>query len=213
MKRAVLFDVFGTLITFSEGRRPFTSAMRELGFDRQQKVAARNLLMTRDFPDLAATIRALEGLEPGASLSQRSREVARAELEAHQAGCRVVEGAFELLDALRARGTRTALVSNLSSLYVPLVKRLGLHERVDHALYSCEVGLQKPDPAIFEAALAALDASPEESVMVGDSLPSDVRGAAALGLPAIWISTGSAEGEHTQVPTLQEAARLLLEAP
>jgi putative hydrolase of the HAD superfamily len=209
MTRAVLFDVFGTLIRFSEGRRPFTSAMRELSFDRQQKLTARELLMTRDLPTLSEAIQALEALAPGRSLSQRSRDLAQDELDAHQAGCELVEGALELLEALAERGTRTALVSNLSSLYVPLVKRLGLHERVDHALYSCEVGLQKPDPAIFKLALEALGASSSASVMVGDSLPSDIRGAAAAGLSAIWISAGDAAGAQCRVATFQDAASLL----
>jgi len=209
MTQAVLFDVFGTLIRFSAGRRPFTSAMRELGFDRDQKLAARALLMTTTLPTLAETVEALETLAPGRRLSERSRELAADELAAHQAGCDLVEGALDLVDALRQRGTRVALVSNLSTLYVPLIKRLGLHERVDHALYSCEVGLQKPDPAIFQLALEALGSEPGQAIMVGDSLPSDVRGAAAAGIHAIWISPGGAEGHVPCVATLAEAGALL----
>lgn len=209
-EQSVLFDVFGTLVRFSEARRPFTSAMRELCFDRQQKLAARELLMTTNLPTFSETVLALEALSPGRPLPERSRELAEQELAAHQAGCVLVEGALELIDSLRQRGTRVALVSNLSTLYVPVVKRLGLHERVDHAVYSCEVGLQKPAPAIFELALTALGAAPEQAVMVGDSLASDVRGAVAAGVEAIWISQASAEGEHRSVPTLAEAAKLLL---
>lgn len=58
MTPAVLFDVFGTLIRFSGRRRPFTSAMRELRFDRDQKLAARALFMTTTLPTLAETVEA-----------------------------------------------------------------------------------------------------------------------------------------------------------
>tara|TARA_R110002072_G_scaffold193973_1_gene351174 strand:+ start:132 stop:770 length:639 start_codon:yes stop_codon:yes gene_type:complete len=211
MTRAVLFDVFGTLIRFSGARRPFTSAMRELRFESAQKLTARALFMTTHFPTLAETIRALESLAPGSSLSERSRQLASEELAAHQAGCELIEGALELVDSLRQRGTRVALVSNLSTPYVPLIKRLGLHERVDHAIYSCEVGLQKPDPAIFQLALEALGVTADQAVMVGDSLPSDVRGAVAAGMRAIWISPAQAPEGEQRVATLAEAAKLLLE--
>ena len=53
--------------------------------------------------------------------------------------------------------------------------------------YSHLVGVSKPDPRIFEIALARLGASPEESVYVGDLYGIDVRGARSAGLSAVLI--------------------------
>jgi HAD superfamily hydrolase (TIGR01549 family) len=50
------------------------------------------------------------------------------------------------------------------------------------------VGAEKPEPAIFRAALAALDAEPETTVMVGDSLRRDYEGARRSGMGFIWIA-------------------------
>jgi HAD superfamily hydrolase (TIGR01458 family) len=48
----------------------------------------------------------------------------------------------------------------------------------------------KPSRAYFEAALAALDASPEDAVMVGDDVEADVGGAKAAGLRGVLVRTG-----------------------
>jgi putative hydrolase of the HAD superfamily len=53
---------------------------------------------------------------------------------------------------------------------------------------SQHVGAEKPDPAIFHAALSALQAAPETAVMVGDSLRRDYDGARRSGLSFIWIA-------------------------
>jgi HAD superfamily hydrolase (TIGR01458 family) len=51
----------------------------------------------------------------------------------------------------------------------------------------------KPSRAFFEAALAALDARPEETTMVGDDVESDVGGGKALGMRGVLVRTGKFE--------------------
>lgn len=55
----------------------------------------------------------------------------------------------------------------------------------------------KPDPAPFERALAELDAKPEDTVHIGDSLGADVAGANALGIDSVWVP----HEEHVTNPT------------
>ncbi len=62
--------------------------------------------------------------------------------------------------------------------------------RLDIAVFSSEVGWRKPHPAIFERALDALGVEPARTLFVGDTLATDVAGAAALGLhtcQAVWF--------------------------
>jgi len=98
-----------------------------------------------------------------------------------------------LLEALRARGLRLALVSNTASpdwLLRPVLERQGLVERVDTVVLSSEVGKRKPHPAIFERALEEVGAAPDEAVFVGDRLNTDVLGAARAGMTtvqALWF--------------------------
>jgi FMN phosphatase YigB (HAD superfamily) len=51
-----------------------------------------------------------------------------------------------------------------------------------------DVGIPKPDPTMFQAVLQQLDCVAEETVMVGDSWRSDVLGATALGIRALWLN-------------------------
>jgi putative hydrolase of the HAD superfamily len=98
-----------------------------------------------------------------------------------------------LLESLRERGLKLGLVSNAFDppdlLHRDLVQ-LGIAERLDFALFSSEVGRRKPDPEIFQRALDALGVAPPEALFVGDTLATDIAGAAALGLhtcQALWF--------------------------
>ena len=98
-----------------------------------------------------------------------------------------------LLDALRRRGLKLALVSNTASpewLLHPVLERQGLVERVDAIVLSSEVGKRKPHPAVFERALAELGVRPEDALFVGDRLDADVVGASRVGMrtvQALWF--------------------------
>jgi FMN hydrolase / 5-amino-6-(5-phospho-D-ribitylamino)uracil phosphatase len=95
------------------------------------------------------------------------------------------EDALPVLDELRAAKLRIGLVSNGIRDLTEFVAHHRLD--VDAAVGSRAHGRVKPHPTIFQAALELLGASPEESVMVGDSLEEDVHGAQALGMRAILI--------------------------
>jgi putative hydrolase of the HAD superfamily len=98
-----------------------------------------------------------------------------------------------LLEALRGRGLRLALVSNAFDpgwLLQRDIEQLGVSERLDFAVFSSEIGKRKPHPAIFERALDALGVAAEEALFVGDRLYEDVRGAGELGMTtaqALWF--------------------------
>ena len=98
-----------------------------------------------------------------------------------------------LLDALRKRGLRLAVISNVATpgrLVRESIERQGIAERVDAVVLSCEVGKRKPHPAIFEHALEQLGVPAEATMHVGDRRYHDVHGAAALGIAtvqALWF--------------------------
>lgn len=98
-----------------------------------------------------------------------------------------------LLEALRNRGLRLAIVSNTASpewLLLPVLERQGLVERLDAIVLSSEVGKRKPHPAMFERALADLDVGADEALFVGDRLDADIAGASRVGMrtvQAVWF--------------------------
>lgn len=64
----------------------------------------------------------------------------------------------------------------------------GLENYFDAIVISGEFGAGKPDRPVFEWLLSLLDASSRTSLMVGDSLQSDVRGAQGAGMKAAWLN-------------------------
>jgi putative hydrolase of the HAD superfamily len=100
------------------------------------------------------------------------------------------EDAVPTLQALRAAGLRIGLVSNAGydeDIQV-LIDQAGLRPYLDFIVSSAACGLRKPHPRIFELALQALDARPEQTVMVGDFLAADILGANRLGMGSVWIT-------------------------
>jgi putative hydrolase of the HAD superfamily len=93
-----------------------------------------------------------------------------------------------LLDVLRDRGLKTGLVSNAfdpPGLLHSDLEQMGLGSRLDVAVFSSEVGMRKPHPAIFESALGRLAIDPARAVFVGDRRYEDIRGAKELGMTTV----------------------------
>ncbi|MEO9224526.1 MAG: HAD family hydrolase [Acidimicrobiales bacterium] len=100
-----------------------------------------------------------------------------------------------LLRRLHAAGRRVGVLSNTGwNVRRPFVAR-GLGGYVDEWVLSCEVGLVKPDPAVFAIACERLGTAPERTLMVGDNALAD-GGASAVGLPVLILPAGAAVGEE-----------------
>jgi putative hydrolase of the HAD superfamily len=97
-----------------------------------------------------------------------------------------------VLARLRAGGARLAVVSNWDVSLHDVLERTGLRGLVDAVVISAELGVAKPDPAIFRAALQRLGATADGAVHVGDSLEHDVAGARAAGLEAVLVARNGA---------------------
>jgi putative hydrolase of the HAD superfamily len=106
---------------------------------------------------------------------------------------RPVEGdARAVLAELTAQGRGLGVVSN--TLWAPEVhdadlQRFGLLEYLPVRVYSSAMGVVKPHPAIYRAALDQLDVAPAEAVFVGDKLAVDVAGPQKIGMRAILVAS------------------------
>lgn len=107
-----------------------------------------------------------------------------------------------VLDALRGR-VRLGLCSNWSwtPAALAILEATGLRERLDALAISHDVGVRKPRPEIFTAALDALGVSPAETLHVGDNLEADVAGAAALGIRTVWLTRCVADPQAARART------------
>jgi putative hydrolase of the HAD superfamily len=102
------------------------------------------------------------------------------------------------LQALR-KSYRLALITNgAPDLQRTKLAGSGLEPYFEHILVAGEVGVGKPDPAIFGLALERLGVKAKEAVMVGNSLRSDIGGAQGADIRAIWLNR-EAKALHGEV--------------
>ena len=94
--------------------------------------------------------------------------------------------AVPVLNALRERGVRLVLLSNIGVDIRPQLATTGLAELLDDVVLSYEVGMVKPDPGIFRSALERLGRPAAQTLMVGDSASADIGGA-ALGIRTLIL--------------------------
>ena len=103
------------------------------------------------------------------------------------AGYRLFADALPVLDELERRGLVLGLISNFEPWLREVLDLQGVLHRFATVAISGELGVAKPDRAIFEHALAEAGVSPRETVYVGDSPDADVAGARGAGIAPIMI--------------------------
>ncbi|MET0976914.1 MAG: HAD family hydrolase [Leifsonia sp.] len=124
---------------------------------------------------------------------------------AERGGHTLFDDVTETLAAAREAGIRLAIVTNgPSGAQRAKLEALGIDDSFDAVFVSAEVGAAKPDPAIFDFAMAELDADAETTWHVGDLLDKDVAGAQAAGIRGVWLNRlGEHVGADDAVPDLE----------
>jgi putative hydrolase of the HAD superfamily len=209
---AVLFDYGDTLLEFRLDDELWLGAMRDMllaaggpperAADLRGEIERRVTELTADpddhaelvYEEVVAGALAAVGTSPGP-------ELLRTAIEAQHRGWlgarRLHPKAHWLLQEVRARGLRIGIVSNTFDppdlLHADLVSD-GVADRVDAIVFSSELGLRKPAPEIYRAALVALDVEPANALFVGDRVREDVQGPAALGMRTCLVTYFRVDG-------------------
>ena len=126
-----------------------------------------------------------------------------------------LDGARETLERLADAGVTMALICDTGLTPGRVVRhhleRRGLLGLLQAQLFSDEIGVPKPDPRIFRAALGALGSDPERAVHVGDLRRTDIAGARALGMGSIRLL--QAHDDPTRLPEADAVTRCLGDLP
>ena len=92
-----------------------------------------------------------------------------------------------VLTSLRERGLKTAVVSNANGTLRAHLDRIGLSAYFDTVLDSCDEGVEKPDPRLFQIALSRVGGDAATTIHVGDIYQIDVVGARAAGIRPVLL--------------------------
>lgn len=100
------------------------------------------------------------------------------------------QDAAPILAELKRRGYKLGVIANQNYGTAQRLKNWNLLQFFEIIAESAELGMSKPDPAIFEWALKRADCSPQNAVMVGDRLDNDIAPANRLGIHTVRLKRG-----------------------
>lgn len=187
MIKAVLFD-YGGVLSEGGGKHSLTQIIAslygfEVGWDKlaglHDKLRCGKISTETFFKELAA-------------VHHSSKIVTVDEWDrASEAVFELSEPVVGLAAKLRQHGIQTGIVSNVYAMSADRHRQLGNYNGFDPVVLSCDVGIVKPDPKIYELALSKLGFKPQDVLFVDDQekcLPA----ATALGMHAI-LATNPAQ--------------------
>jgi putative hydrolase of the HAD superfamily len=189
--RAVVFDLWNTIAEWPH----------ETWAQARPKVAERLGLTIDEFDarwygDLAE-IREMGPIADALAVFEATPEVVEEIIEVRRAvtmeGLAPVAGAAETIAELRRRGLRTGLITVCSEDVTLLWPETAFHGLFDAEVFSCSVGLRKPDPRIYRLALDQLGVDAGEAVFVGDGANDELAGAERVGMTAILLERDDTE--------------------
>jgi HAD superfamily hydrolase (TIGR01549 family) len=187
MVKAVLFDLFETLVTESRTRPPGVSSLApSLGCERdafrrewkarRPDVTTGRLSFRQAIKDITSTL----GCPADESTLQRICEQRlRAKAEPFE---QIEDQILVMIDRLRSRGLRLGVLSNGLAEDVAAWAHSSLAARVDCAVFSFEFGLAKPDPEIYREATRRLNVDVAHTWFIGDGESDELSGAEHAGL-------------------------------
>lgn len=113
-----------------------------------------------------------------------------------------VNGAEELVAGLFGKVRMAIITNGLTKVQRPRFNRSRIGPFMDEYIISEEIGLQKPDKAIFEYALTKLDhSSKTTALMIGDNLNSDILGGINFGIDTCWFNPNKRNPDNGIIPT------------
>jgi HAD superfamily hydrolase (TIGR01509 family) len=148
---------------------------------------------------MVGTIALRSGLD--ASLVPELLDVAWPIHEKTNLWCTIPAGLGAALDAMRAVGVKVAIISNSEGMLDRLFGDLGILRHFDLVVDSGKVGVEKPDPRIFQIALEHFAVPASRALHLGDMFATDILGARAAGIRTALIDPFQHyAGRHAEVP-------------
>jgi putative hydrolase of the HAD superfamily len=205
MLKAVLFDIDDTLFPTSEfalrARRDAVVAMVEAGLNFPEEVVLAELLEV--ISEFSSNYdhhfnKLLNRLDPKAERHNNPALIVAAGVAAYHDSkfhnLRPFEDVIPLMEYIKSRGWACGIVTQgWTTKQAEKLVRLGLVSLLDRdAIFiSDTIGINKPNPKLYQLAARTLDLVPSQVMYVGDNPVHDIAPAMKLGMPAVWARRSS----------------------
>jgi len=227
--KAVFFDWFNTLARFEPPREElYRQAFRQFGIELPTKDIMRGILIAdryyfeenaksplakrspeeqvEVYTHYPQTILAEAGVQVPQELPLKILKIVMQQFK--EMSFALFDDVLSTLKTLKEQNLTLGLLTNLDRDMQPICRELGLEPYIDFAVTSAEVGVDKPKPPIFLAALQQAGVNASEAVHVGDQYKLDVIGARGVGITPILIDRYDLYPEVTDCPRIQSLTKL-----
>ncbi|MFC1638021.1 HAD family hydrolase [Patescibacteria group bacterium] len=196
--KAVIFDLYGTLIFIKNKRNPYRKLVGV-----NQWAQMRKLVLTDNFSGINEACGAL-----GINISPELVVDIERDIWIEVESVDVYPDSIEILGWLKNRGYKLGVISNLATPYKYPFFRLGLDKFLDEYIFSCDVGLVKPSEGIYRMMAERFGFDSSEILMVGDSIISDVIGSRRAGYDAVLLDRYGNKKTLNRIVLLSELKKL-----
>ncbi|MCG8018061.1 MAG: HAD family hydrolase [Candidatus Thiodiazotropha sp. 'RUGA'] len=190
--KAILFDLFGTLLSVSKaamGQGQYTADI--LGLDRNawnQACFGKHHEIVRKTDHLETVRRIAHSLDPTIPLNRVRQAAETRQLRFDRALTEIEPGILDILQRLKQQGFILGLISNASTGEVSAWPDSPLAPLFTSVHFSWQSGVQKPDPAIYQLALDELAITPEAALFIGDGSSEEHSGAEACNIDSLLVT-------------------------
>lgn len=210
MVKAILFDFWGTLV--EQGIwSPLKQVKSQLGIElpfSEYVLRMERVFMTRQFPSLKEAFEAL-GQEFGLEAEAEKIEELIGLWNKSWLLAQPYPETEEMLKRLR-KEYQIILISNTDSFSLPQVlEKFQFKSLFDHTFLSFEIGAIKTDKIFLQTVLSQLNLAPEDCVLVGDSIESDILPAKRMGIKAILVDRKNNRDFHPKIKNLRDLEKVL----
>lgn len=136
------------------------------------------------FDQVAEKLAAYRGVEPEFAREMITIAIGKQE---------TIRPTEKLIDELKAAGYKLYVLSNMSREFIDFLRKQKVYENFDGDVVSCEVGIVKPMPEIYDLLLKRFDLDPAETIFIDDR-KENVDAAAAKGIATFHFDRNDYEG-------------------
>jgi HAD superfamily hydrolase (TIGR01509 family) len=191
--KAATFDIGGVIYSDDVFKKAIFQALIELG--ATVEVAEFNRIYEDHLKSQTGSLRSKLCTEFFGNLDKKSELMTAATKHWIFTEADLYPEALNTIKKLTDAGLKIGLVANQPTSVVGSLKRDGIFDFIKYAGISALVGVEKPDPKIFELALEGLGVSASETIHIGNRIDTDVLPAKKLGFKTIWVRRGEANPE------------------
>jgi putative hydrolase of the HAD superfamily len=211
MVKAILFDFWGTLVENGIFPSPVKQARYILRLRMTFKdfiIRFEKAVMTKPYNDLNEAFTAVCNefqldpqpfiLEKLVGMWNKNELLGKPFLET-----------IEVLEYLKNKKIKIGLISNTTPSITRVLEKFDLNKYFDATMFSYDEGLLKTDPEMFMKLLKKLKVKPDDVIMIGDSLPTDIIGSRNAGIKSILLDRMNKREYTPKIVNLRELKDLI----